>query len=150
VGNITTQEDAAQQTVYFNSMIAEPVNAYTYDAIYRLIIAGGRELIGLNTAPNYNDSSRTGQPLPTDTSAMQPYIQYYTYDAVGNMLQMKHTAGTGVYVNYWTRNYTISHINNRLTKTSIGSNNPVAESYTYDCTGQHDKWYEPPCQHGLQ
>jgi RHS repeat-associated protein len=135
VGNITTQEDAAQQTVYFNGMIAESVNAYTYDAIYRLIIAGGRELIGLNTAPNYNDSSRTGQPLPTDTSAMQPYIQYYTYDAVGNMLQMKHTASTGVYVNYWTRNYTISGTSNRLTSTSIGSNNPASESYTYDARG---------------
>ena len=135
IGNIAIQEDAAQQSVYFNGTVAEPVNNYTYDALYRLIVASGRELIGLNAAPNYNDSARTGQVLPTDTSAMQPYIQYYSYDGVGNMLQMKHTAGVGVYVNYWTRNYTISATNNQLTQTSIGSNNPSPESYTYDLRG---------------
>ena len=137
VGNITIQEDAAQEDVYFSGTVASPDNNYTYDALYRLIIAGGRELAGNNAAPTYNDDSRTGiTPVPvssTDTAAMRHYIQYYIYDEVGNMLEMQHTTtgGTG----NWTRNSTISSSNNLLTANSIGSNNPTAENYTYDARG---------------
>ena len=43
VGNITDIRDTAQQTVYFNNSVVEAANSYTYDAIYRLIEATGRE-----------------------------------------------------------------------------------------------------------
>ncbi|MEZ4617934.1 MAG: hypothetical protein R2867_20830 [Caldilineaceae bacterium] len=42
VGNITDIRDTAQQTVFFNNSQIEPHNAFTYDAIYRLIAAEGR------------------------------------------------------------------------------------------------------------
>lgn len=136
-GNITIQQDDAQQTVYYSGSVASPDNDYTYDALYRLIIAKGREHAGSNAAPTYSDSARaTINPIPvssTDTAAMRTYIQYYTYDEAGNMTQMKHTVtgGTG----NWTRSYTIDSLSNRLTDTSIGSNNPSSESYTYDARG---------------
>jgi RHS repeat-associated protein len=137
VGNITAQEDAANEAVYYSGTVASPDNDYTYDALYRLIIAKGRELAGNNGAPTYSDNSRVGingVPISSaDTAAMRTYIQYYSYDEVGNMLQMKHTVtgGTG----NWTRDYAIDSTSNRLIDTSIGSNTPTTETYTYDNRG---------------
>ena len=45
-GNITRIADAALKTVFHNGQQVEPVCDYTYDAIYRLIEASGREHIG--------------------------------------------------------------------------------------------------------
>jgi len=137
VGNITLQKDGAQQPVYFDGSVATPENDYTYDALYRLTGVSGRELAGNNNAPTYNDSSRMGiTPIPiaaTDTAKMRRYSETYTYDKAGNMLTQQHsvTGGTG----NWTRTYTIAGGNNRLTGCSIGSNNPVAETYTHDGRG---------------
>ncbi|MCB0039619.1 MAG: VCBS repeat-containing protein, partial [Caldilinea sp.] len=45
-GNITHIQDDAQQTIFFKNQIVEPSNDYTYDAVYRLIEATGREHLG--------------------------------------------------------------------------------------------------------
>ena len=60
VGNITHIQDDAQQTIFFNNQIVEPSNDYTYDALYRLIEAHGRELIGLVEQPQttFDDTPR--------------------------------------------------------------------------------------------
>src|SRR6185503_5728885 len=54
-GNITHIQDDAQQTVYFRNTRVEPSNDYTYDALYRLIQATGREHLGQG-----NDASPVG------------------------------------------------------------------------------------------
>ena len=54
IGNITQLQDNAQQTLYYNNSQIPPAASYTYDPIYRLIQATGRELLGLK-----------GQPQPT-------------------------------------------------------------------------------------
>ena len=135
MGNITLQKDLAQQPVYFDGTVADSHNDYTYDALYRLIQAEGREHAGNNAAPTYNDSSRIGiTPIPiasTDTAKMRRYIQYYEYDEVGNFTQMRHTVtgGTG----NWTRYYTTDTVSNKLLQTVIGIGTP--ESYQYDSRG---------------
>jgi len=134
VGNITLQKDGAQQPVYFDGTVAEAHNDYTYDALYRLIKAAGRELAGNNTAPGYNDSSRCGfTPVPlasTDTAKMRRYTQYYTYDAVGNFIEMRHTltGGTG----NWTRTYDTAADSNKMLSTTLSG---VTETYLYDSRG---------------
>ena len=45
-GNITHIQDDAQQTIYFRNKRVEPSADYTYDAVYRLIEATGREHLG--------------------------------------------------------------------------------------------------------
>ena len=52
VGNITHIQDDAdiQNVVFFRNRRVEPSNDYTYDAIYRLIQASGREQLGLMEA----------------------------------------------------------------------------------------------------
>jgi len=132
VGNITIQEDTASENVYFNGSVASPDNNYTYDALYRLIIAEGREY-GVTGAPTFDDSARRSLIIPTNGSAMVSYTEYYAYDEVGNMTQQKHTT-TGA-TNNWTRNFTIDTGTNEVVGNSIGSKATSAESYGYDGRG---------------
>jgi RHS repeat-associated protein len=148
IANITHIRDDAQQTVYFRNRRVEPSADYTYDAIYRLINASGREHLGqaadgkhlapVPTSPT--DSPRVGLLQPGDGNAMGRYLQQYVYDEVGNILKMIHS-GTHPANPGWTRNYTYHEASqlepgktsNRLSHTHVGSE-PV-EHYTYDAHG---------------
>ena len=131
-GNITHILDNAQQTTFFNNKKIDPDNDYTYDAIYRLITALGREHIAGNNAPDDDDSFRTGLPQPGDMSQMQSYTQYYSYDEVGNLLQMGNTGS-------WSRTCTyatsIPSPSNRLLTSTPGDDNGATFNYTYDTHG---------------
>ncbi|NYT10461.1 MAG: hypothetical protein GKC09_11120, partial [Methanosarcinales archaeon] len=137
-GNITTIRDDAQQTIYFNGGVVRPDADYTYDAVYRLIQAKGREHIGQAQQPwtTWNDEFRIKQQHPNDGKAMRTYAEQYEYDEVGNFLRFIHHASGGD----WVRDYTYEETslidpdqrNNRLSKTSIGSG---VESYTYNAHG---------------
>jgi RHS repeat-associated protein len=155
-GNITHISDDAQQTIFFRNRIVEPSNEYTYDAVYRLIEATGREhlgQIGGDPIPHsHNDAGRTGllssdaagRFAPNDRQAMGAYIERYVYDAAGNFLQMQHRGGDSIHAG-WTRGYSYKEpsilepgaISNHLSSTTIESQNglPVLETYTYDAHG---------------
>jgi len=125
VGNITTVKDLAQQALFFNNTVVDPSGHFTYDAIYQLINASGREHIGQNKPPDASDANRTNLPMPGDGAALRNYAQTYQYDAVGNILQMIHAAGAGS----WTRTYAYDTISNRLQSNTVGS---TTETFTYD------------------
>ncbi|HLG61748.1 MAG TPA: SpvB/TcaC N-terminal domain-containing protein [Ktedonosporobacter sp.] len=147
-GNITHIQDNAQQTIYFQNRRVEPSADYTYDAVYRLIEASGREHLGqiggggsLTPLPlTFDDGSRMHLLQPGDGNAMGRYLQQYTYDEVGNLLQMLHS-GTDPAQPGWTCVYTYNEpslleagkLCNRLSSTQI-SNGP-ALPYTYDVHG---------------
>src|SRR5262249_24936709 len=107
-GNITHIRDDAQQTIYFRNKRDEPSAEYTYDAVYWLIEATGREHLGqAGGAPipqSYNDVPRVGLTHPNDGNAMGLYLERYVYDAVGNFLEMQHR-GTDLANPGWTRAY---------------------------------------------
>ncbi|MEH7275210.1 SpvB/TcaC N-terminal domain-containing protein [Neobacillus vireti] len=125
VGNITHIEDQDIPIVFFDNQKITGVSAYTYDALYRLVEATGRENntpLAFDSRDNWNDIAFMQQLNPGDPLAMRNYTQSYLYDAVGNILQMRHQASG----NNWTRDYTYQVANNRLISTKIGSN-----SYNY-------------------
>lgn len=151
VGNITDIRDDAQQAVYFRNKRVEPSADYSYDAIYRLIEATGREHLGqVGGAPiphSHDDASRVGiEWSANDGFAMGTYVERYLYDAVGNVLAMQHrgSAPAG-----WTRTYAYGETSliedgtdsiplktsNRLSSTTVGSNNPPLAPYVYDAHG---------------
>lgn len=147
-GNITHIRDDAQQTIYFRNKRVEPSADYTYDAIYRLIEATGREHLGqAGDAPiphSYNDVPRVGLLHPADGNAMGRYLERYVYDTVGNFLEMQHRSSDPAYLG-WTRTYNYSETSllepgkqsNRLTNTTIGA---MTETYSsvgdgYDAHG---------------
>ncbi|MCW5969685.1 MAG: VCBS repeat-containing protein [Blastocatellales bacterium] len=146
VGNITHIQDDAQQTIYFKNKRVEPSNDYTYDALYRLIQASGREHLGQGGAPiphSHDDALRVGLLHPGDGNAMGTYIERYVYDAVGNFLQMQHRGTDPVHPG-WTRRYTYNDASqieggkqsNRLSSTQVGNGVASApETYQHDTHG---------------
>jgi RHS repeat-associated protein len=166
-GNILHNRDDAQQTVYFRNRQVEPSAEYTYDALYRLIEATGREHLGQAngaTVPptplSPTDAPHTGLLHPGDGNTMGRYRQQYVYDAVGNILAMIHH-GTDPAHPGWTRIYSYNEpsllepakSSNRLTSTSIGSS--TQEMYAYDAHGNmttmpHLPLMQWDCQDQLQ
>ncbi len=148
-GNISRIEDAALPTIFHNNEQVAPVSSYTYDALYRLIEATGREHIaqtGHNFGPpppgaTYRDHPFFGlRANPNDPTALRTYTERYEYDAVGNFTTMRHVAANGS----WTRAYTYDEASllepakrsNRLSSTQVGDDHAhPAEAYTYDAHG---------------
>ncbi len=138
-GNITHIRDDAQQTVYFDNAVVQPHAEYTYDAVYRLIEATGREHIGQSAAllpASWDDGPRVRLPHPHDGQAMRRYTERYEYDAVGNLLRLVHRAQDGD----WTRECAYeepsllepARASNRLSRTVLGA---IAEPYGHDAHG---------------
>jgi RHS repeat-associated protein len=136
VGNITRIKDLAQQTVYFSNAVVLGQNNFTYDAVYRLQNATGREQAAGDAPVSEFDELRLKLPHPNDAVAMRNYLQQYEYDGVGNMLRMVHGAGTGAFTNRWTREFGYLANNNRLASSTVG---PTTINYTYDVHGNVDQ-----------
>jgi RHS repeat-associated protein len=157
-GNITHIQDDAQQTIYFRNKRVEPSNDYTYDALYRLIQAAGREHLGQTggmpnppTAPDAFNAFHTRLDHPGNGNAMGTYIERYVYDAVGNFLQLQHRGSDPAHPG-WTRSYdyvessqiedgiggALLKTSNRLTRTTLnpnGANPSQVEPYQHDAHG---------------
>lgn len=127
VGNITRIFDDANDTSFFNNMKVEPVSEYTYDALYRLVEAKGREngkALDLAT-DNWNDNAKMFLHTPVDAMAVQAYTERYEYDAVGNIIRINH-------VGAWNRVNTYESNSNRLQSTTIGG-----QTFSYPHYTQH-------------
>jgi RHS repeat-associated protein len=145
-GNITHIQDDAQQTIYFSNHRVGPNADYTYDALYRLIEATGREHLGqIGGAPiphSHNDAPRVTLAHPSDGRAMGTYTESYVYDSVGNILEMQHR-GSDPASPGWTRRYAYDEPSliepakqsNRLNSTTVSNGNPTTERYVYDAHG---------------
>jgi RHS repeat-associated protein len=158
-GNVTHIQDDAQQTIYFRNKRVEPSNDYTYDALYRLIQATGREHLGQQgngdrnppTAPDGFNTFPIRLDHPNVLAAMGTYVERYVYDAVGNFLQVQHRGSDPAHAG-WTRAYdyaeasliepggrgVLAKANNRLTRTTLNPNGaslPAVEPYRHDVNG---------------
>lgn len=131
VGNISEIEDACIPTRFFNGQKISGKSEYRYDALYRLIRAAGREhaaQVNHGATDNWNDLPFLKQYSPGDDMVWRNYAQHYQYDAVGNILEMRHVASNG----NWTRAYDYESQNNRLKTTAVG-----AQTYTYPHHSAH-------------
>ncbi|WP_303315887.1 SpvB/TcaC N-terminal domain-containing protein [Flavivirga abyssicola] len=120
IGNIVEIKDQAIPTVFYNNQKITGRNEYTYDALYRLIVANGREqstnMADFAAGDNWGDSHAKFNLATNDPMAMHGYVQRYRYDTVGNILQTKHIAGA----HSWTRDYVYETKNNRIKSTEVG------------------------------
>ena len=145
-GNITRIADASLARLSPNVLDNAPSN-YTYNAIYRLIEATGREHIG-QTTHDFNPQNRRDYDFvgladfmahPNDIQAIRRYTESYEYDEVGNFKSMRHSANGG----NWTRTYAynegslleLGKTSNRLNGTIVGNGANLPALYTHDPHG---------------
>ncbi|MQQ36201.1 toxin, partial [Pseudomonas sp. SZ57] len=106
VGNILLVNDASQPDRYCNNQLIEPISHYRYDTLYQLIEATGREV---RNGASHGPALPGLQPLPTlDPCQVSNYRQNYSYDAAGNLLQMRHEGAHN-----FTRNMHVAPDSNR-------------------------------------
>ena len=130
VGNITHILDQAQPRVFFDNACIDASNDYLYDALYRLVAATGREHKGQDLQPGWDDSPRMGNPIPYNCTENRHYVETYSYDEVGNILQMIHHLGNNLQspgAVIWNRRYQYRPDNNQLRCTSIPGEAPLPE-----------------------
>ncbi|OBS39255.1 toxin [Pseudomonas syringae pv. syringae] len=106
VGNILLVNDASQPDRYCDNQLIEPISHYRYDTLYQLIEATGREV---RNGASHGPALPGLQPLPTDDPCqVSNYTQRYSYDAAGNLLQMRHEGAHN-----FTRNMHVAPDSNR-------------------------------------
>jgi RHS repeat-associated protein len=134
VRNVVELDDNSDWSLFFSG--TQPVaggGQYEYEAVYRLAKAQGREHPG-QQMPDQNDSPLASLPHPNDTQALRAYVEQYTYDPVGNILQVLHQAGGGG----WTRQYQYAPNSDRLQRTSMPGDppqGPFSGQYDHDLDG---------------
>ncbi|PVH74420.1 hypothetical protein DL98DRAFT_604332 [Cadophora sp. DSE1049] len=109
VGNVSHVHDAAQQTMYFRNTTVTLDSDYTFDPLYRLITAAGREHMG-------QTNGRPGGPTAPGPADM-PNVDTPKCDGLHPGWKRTNAYGPG---------------NNRLVSSSVGS---ATESFRYDAHG---------------
>lgn len=141
VGNVVEVADAAQQTIFFRNRRVDPTASYTFDPLYRLVTASGREHVGQGapTPTTASDAARVGLAHPGDGQAMSRYVETFSYDEVGNVLQVEHRGADPANPG-WTRTFQYAEgsgteagaTGNRLTSSAAGD---TTARFTYDVHG---------------
>jgi RHS repeat-associated protein len=150
-GNLVRIRDAAQQAIFFRNKRVDPSASYTYDPLYRLIEATGREHLGQINGTPIPHSPHDGQRIgidwsANDGSAMANYTERYVYDAVGNLLELRHLGAAGIA--QWVRSFEYADASriedgsgaspmktgNRLSRTHAGVGS-TPDPYRYDAHG---------------
>ena len=99
---------------------------FTYDPLYRLLSATGREHDREPPLPPWLDELA---PAPPDQTRTRGYQQDYHYDKVGNLEELGHNRGRlGAYV----RKFDVGPTSNRLNALTVGSSE---FNYQYDRNG---------------
>jgi RHS repeat-associated protein len=125
VGNITQIRDNAHKIIFNHNTLVEPESRYTYDPLYRLVEATGREHNAM-TPCHYSDGDKrqkdfidlTDQPT-ANGQALCNYTETYTYDKSSNLTRIHHHNRT--LHQQWTRYQDYEPGSNRILY-SLGKN----------------------------
>jgi RHS repeat-associated protein len=148
-GNITSIDDGAHQPVFFRNHRVDADSDYTYDPMYRLVRATGREHLSRAGAP----PQPSGPELPTathpnDAGALARYTERYDYDDVGNLTRLRHRGNDPAHAG-WSRTFdyeqqrpspgddslTTWRVGNRLSSAALRGAHSTVERYGYDPHG---------------
>ncbi|SFW78490.1 MULTISPECIES: RHS repeat-associated core domain-containing protein [Pseudomonas] len=116
VGNVTHLEDKAQPVQFGNNQRVEAASTFTYDSLYQLISATGREAAGLTSPPDLPALGKT----PIDPNQLFNFTEHYEYDAGGNLIELRHRRDG----NHYTRTLNVAAASNRLRAWNKGQSTP--------------------------
>lgn len=108
-GNVTSISDGTVAAGYWRNQATDGTWQFTYDAIYQLLIASGRENAS-NTGMQYS-----GLPVMSGGSQYVNYTRNYNYDDSGNLSTLKHTGAAS-----FTRTMTTESFSNRSAQQNDG------------------------------
>ena len=132
VGNVVEVHDDAFEPVYFRNQVVEAQSRYEYDAVYRLVRATGRESAFNEHAPSGGAvNAATAVTFPVTEETLRPYEQHFSYDSVGNIVEVAHVARGGS----WTRVFEYASDSNRLLVTHTRNRSSTTLRYEYDLHG---------------
>jgi RHS repeat-associated protein len=135
VGNILTLHDRTPGSGIPGNPEAHD-RAFSYDPIYRLLSATGREY-DRTADPDPWD----GTPRGTDVTRTRVYTEHYTYDAAGGVMRLDHRSPGSAFV----RQFTVETTNNRLQTMAIGQSTYAyafdpSGNLTSETTSRHFEW----------
>jgi RHS repeat-associated protein len=112
------------------------IRRFTYDPIYRLLTATGRECDRPPGGPPWLDVPRC-----TNLTRTRGYTERYQYDPMGSMLRLEHRNGTDGFV----RQFTVESDSNRLRSLQLGQDIyayvfDVNGNMTSETTSRHLEW----------
>ncbi|WP_339009334.1 RHS repeat domain-containing protein [Aeromonas popoffii] len=131
VGNVLKISNDAEEARFWRNQKVVPENTYTYDSLYQLVSATGREMA--NAGQQGCNLPSTVVPLPTDSSTYTNYTRTYAYDNAGNLTQIRHSAPATN--NSYTANITISDRGNRGVLSTL-TENPADVDKLFTTGGQ--------------
>ncbi|WP_395593402.1 RHS repeat-associated core domain-containing protein [Pseudomonas sp. B26140] len=86
VGNVLGVRSDSEETRFWRNQKVVPGNTYVYDSLYQVVKATGRQMA--------NADGRDSFPpvASSDNATYTNYTRAYSYDAAGNLIQIRHRA----------------------------------------------------------
>ncbi len=126
-GNILRLVDHTQADSYFDNQRVAAENTYTYDSLYQLTSAKGRETAGAGQNPGLPELNI---PSPIDPGRLLNYSEHYEYDAGGNRTMLRHESDK----NPFSRRMYVDPQSNRALPWNEGNDAPDFNSH-FDANG---------------
>ncbi|WP_447800283.1 RHS repeat domain-containing protein [Pseudomonas kilonensis] len=127
VGNVTQISDNVQPERFNSNQRVKPVSTFTYDSLYQLISATGREAAGLAAPPGLPTAGTTS----FDPTQLFNFAEQYTYDDGGNLTELRHVREG----NNYTRTLNVATASNRLVSWSQGDDTTTRITMSFDANG---------------
>ncbi|XTZ38639.1 RHS repeat-associated core domain-containing protein [Salmonella enterica] len=115
VGNILVITNDAEETRFWRNTEVVPENRYTYDSLYQLVSATGREM-----ANAVQQTSDLPDFTTFDNATYTNYTRNYSYDRAGNLTRVQHSAPASG--NNYTTTLTVSDRSNRAVLSTLTEN----------------------------
>ncbi|MCT1589426.1 RHS repeat protein, partial [Morganella morganii] len=121
VGNVLCVTNDAEETRFWHNQKVVPENRYTYDTLYQLVSATGREMANAG-----QQSCSLPDISPFNKADCTNYTRNYIYDRAGNMTQIRHSAPATN--NNYTTDITVSQRSNRAVLKTLADTPEKAEA----------------------
>lgn len=126
VGNLLSISDNAKDTHYTRNQRVTPASLYTYDALYQLIQAQGRE--NANAGQQSQALPPAIVPLWQEAAELTNYTRHYRYDRGSNLTAIRHVG-----LHSYTQQMVVSQTSNRAVQHTTGLTSGDVDGYFDGC-----------------
>ncbi|WP_219637317.1 RHS repeat-associated core domain-containing protein [Pseudomonas chlororaphis] len=126
VGNLLSISDGAEPTRYSHNQRVEAASQYSYDALYQLRQASGRE--NANATQQAQALPPAIVPLWQETGELTHYSRTYTYDRGSNLTTIRHVG-----LHPYTQQMVVAPTSNRAVQQTLGVTPGDVDSFFDAC-----------------